>query len=666
MISKSRLQILANYCAAAAEAMGFTMMRTAYSTFVKETEDFSCQLMTPQGLTFASPVTTGATWYTGLDYGPVIAMIDDYRPGDVYAVNDPYSGFVATHTPDVHVWMPVFRDGRLVCFVGNHVHNTDMGGAVPASLSRTLTEVQQEGIRFPPIRIMRDGVLDERLVEMIELNVRSPVQNRGDLGAQLACLSTGERKVQEIIDRFGIDDFMAGSQQLLDYAESQARQIVQSIPDGRYEFSEFADEDSVDGVPCRINIAMTISGSDVDLDFTGSDPQVVSSLNMPTGGNVRHSLITVGLIYSLHTLRPDALLNAGTVRILTGTLPLGTIVNPVSPAAVGMRSLTSAVTQAAFFGLFSQAAPDRLPACPAGGSSLLNVRAVASDGRRIIASIGPVGGGAGGGPGADGQEGCGANSAFLKNTPVEINEAEVPIDIIRYGLVPDTGGAGRWRGGNAAVMEFRMRTPEAMVTARNRNRATLAAWGVLGGKAGANARFTRNPGSDTALELGNTDIVPCEPGDVIRSQGPAGGGYGHPFDRPVSEVLEDVESGFVSAEKARTAYGVAIREGRIDETETAALRADRAKIGGHFDYGPNRTAFEACWTRENYVAMTRIMEAVPINWRHFVKHRLFKAVSEDATTSTPQSILRAYGELQERFVDLPVIDDRQSDKRDAA
>ncbi|MFD2250891.1 N-methylhydantoinase B [Pseudochelatococcus lubricantis] len=656
MISNSRLQILANYCAAAAEAMGFTMMRTAYSTFVKETEDFSCQLMTPEGLTFASPITTGATWYTGLDYGPVIRMIDDYREGDVYAVNDPYSGFVATHTPDVHLWMPVFRDGQLVCFVGNHVHNTDMGGAVPASLSRTLTEVHQEGIRFPPVRIMRDGVLDERLLKIIDMNVRSPTQNRGDLDAQLACLVTGERKVHEIIDRFGTEEFMAGSQQLLAYAESQARQIIASIPDGEYVFSEFADEDSVDGVPCRINIRMTIAGDSVDLDYTGSDPQVVSSLNMPTGGNIRHSLITVGLIYSLHTLRPDALLNAGTVRILTGTLPLGTIVNPVAPAAVGMRSLISAVNQAAIFGLFSQAVPERMPACPAGGSSLLNVRAVASDGQRIIASIGPVGGGAGGGPTADGQEGCGANSAFLKNTPVEINEAEVPIHIIRYGVVPNTGGAGRWRGGNAAVMEFRMRTPEAMVTARNRNRASLAAWGVLGGKAGANARFTRNPGTDHAVELGNTDIVPCEPGDVIRSQGPGGGGYGHPFDRPVEAVLEDVESGFVSVNHARDAYGVIVVDGAVDMAATARLRGTRAAPEDHFDFGPNRSAFEAVWSRRNYDAMTEIMSLVPINWRHFVKHRLFRAAETLDTSLSPESIRETYAKLQASFNELPSID----------
>src|SRR5690606_22386882 len=188
-----------------------------------------------------------------------------------------------------------------------------------------------------------------------------------------------------------------------------------------------------------------------------------------------------------------------------------------------MRSLMAAVIQACTFGVFSQALPDRLPACPAGGSTLLNVKTSTRDGRQILASIGPCGGGAGGGPVRDGVEACGANNAFLKNTPVEINEVEVPIEIIRYGLVPDTGGAGRLRGGNATTMEFRLLTPNAVVTARNRNRTTLAAWGVLGGRAGANSRFTKNPDTPHAVELANTDVVHCAPGDVIRLEGPAGG-----------------------------------------------------------------------------------------------------------------------------------------------
>ena len=200
--------------------MGYTLMRTAHSTFVKETEDFSCQVLSAEGLTVASPVTMGATWYTGLDYSRVIKRFD-YRDGDICVVSDPYSGFVATHAPDLHMWRPVFHEGRLICFVGNHIHNTDVGGAVPASLSRTLTEVHQEGLRIPPMRLMRDGRLNEDLMALIETNVRLPEQNHGDLLAQIACTEVGVRKMQEIIARFGPDGFRQGLDGLLDYAEAQ-------------------------------------------------------------------------------------------------------------------------------------------------------------------------------------------------------------------------------------------------------------------------------------------------------------------------------------------------------------------------------------------------------------------------------------------------------------
>jgi N-methylhydantoinase B len=659
-IDNIRLQVLANHCTAAAESMGYTIMRTAYSTFVKETEDFSAQLMTPDGKTFASPTSFGATWYTGLDYGNVIRMFDDYRPGDIFLTNDPYSGFVATHTPDMHLWRPVFRDNRLVCWLGSHVHNTDMGGAVPASLSRTLTEVHQEGVRMPPMLLMRDGAIDDKVLRILHANVRAPEQNYGDLNAQIAALNVGERKTQEIIDRFGVEDFMDGGQRLLNYAEQQTRALIREIPDGVYEFSEYADEDSVGGYPCRICITLRVKGDELELDFTGSDPQIASSLNVPTGGDGHHSVLTVGMIYVFHTLKPRNMLNYGTVRPCHAVLPEGTIVNPQAPAAVGMRSLTAAVIQACTFGVFSRALPDRLPACPAGGQTLLNVKTATRKGRAVLASIGPCGGGAGGGPEFDGVEGCGANSAFLKNTPVEINEAEVPIEIIRYGLVPDSGGAGRLRGGNAATMEFKLLAPNGVVTARNRNRSDMAAWGVLGGKAAANSRFIRNPDTPKAQELRNTDLIACAPGDVIRLQGPAGGGYGDPFERPVERVLDDVECGFVSIERAREAYGVVIApDMTVDGKATLALRGrgERARAE-HFDYGPGRSRFESVWTRERYGALTGILARVPVHWRHFVKHAVF---AELAGCVAPQDggaadVVRIFAGLVQQFEELRPTD----------
>lgn len=629
-LNKASLQIFANYCVAAAESMAHTLMRTAHSAFVKETEDFSCTIMTPQGLTFASPKTLGATWYPGLDFSGVIELIDGYEPGDIGMTNDAYSGFVATHSPDIMMWKPVFYEGEVICFVGGHLHNTDMGGAVPASLSRTLTEIHQEGIRFPPTKIVRRGELNAELMRLMEINVRSPEQNRGDLQAQIAMLMTGERRILEIVERFGLPAFREGMQSMLDYSELQARAIVASMPDGEYSFSEYADEDSQNGKPLRVAITLRIKGEELEFDFSGSDPQLNSSLNMPTGGKERHVLALVGLNYILYSLNPDILLNAGMLRVARCILPEGSVVNPLPPAAVGMRSLTCKVVQYATLGLFSQIVPDRLPASPAGGMSIVNVKTTDAQGKTIIAAIGPVGGGAGGDPSGDGVDASGAIVAFLRNTPVEINEIEVPIRITRYGMVPDSAGAGRHRGGLGTSMEFQVFAPNTVVTARNRDRSRFASWGVLGGKAGSVSRFTRNPGTDHAEDLGVQDLVQCQPGDVIRLDGCGGGGYGSPFERAPERVLHDVRCGYVCAENARLQYGVAIVDGELDLAATRELRAQavvrepaRPK---HFDHGEGRDAFEAVWTEERYAVLNRRLLQVSPIWRHFLKLKVFDAM----------------------------------------
>lgn len=632
---RADIQIFANYCIAAAESMAFSLIRTAHSTFVKETEDFSCTLMTPNGLTFATPKTLGATWYPGLDFGPAIRLVEEYEPGDVCMTNDPYSGFVATHTPDVAMWKPVFHEGKLICFVGGHIHNTDMGGAVPASLSRSLTEVQQEGIRFPPSKILRRGKLDAQLLALMMTNVRAPEQNRGDLQAQLASLATGERKVLEIVERFGVEYFSEGIEALLDYSEAQARSVVQTLQNGSFFFADYADEDSVGGEPMRIALNLTVRDGALELDFSGSDPQLTSSLNVPTGGHERHVLILVGLNYVLYSLNPSMLLNAGMLRVARCILPKGSVLNPEHPAAVGMRSLTCMVLQHAILGAFAQAAPDRLPACPSTGLTILNVRTMDSTGGTVMASIGPIGGGAGASSSGDGSDACGAYQAFLRNTPVEINEAEVPIRIRRYGLVPGSAGPGRTRGGSATAMEFQVFTPNTMVTARNRNGSIFGAWGLLGGKSGARSVFLKNPGLANEEDLGNTDLVSCDPGDIILCQGGGGGGYGDPLARDESLVLRDVRQGLISAEQARSEYGVAVRDGLVDSGETARLRErDRGPaLTKFFDFGPRRDAHESIWTRERYDALSRRLSTVPVSWRFFLKHKVFERLEDSVSAA---------------------------------
>ncbi|QDQ88776.1 hydantoinase B/oxoprolinase family protein [Alcaligenaceae bacterium SJ-26] len=660
---KRNIQILANYCCAAADAMAYTLMRTAHSAFVKETEDFSCTILTEDGLAFASPRSFGAPWYSGIDYAPVLDMIDSYEPGDICITNDSYSGNVATHSPDLHIWKPVFHGGRIVCFVVGHIHNTDVGGAVPASLSRALTEIVQEGVRIPPLKIVRAGVLNQDVIDILLLNVRAPAQNWGDFNAQIASVNIGERKIHEIIDRFGVDAFREGARAILDYAHQQACSVIREIPDGEYFFADYADEDGDSDHPCRVALTLRIQGDVLVLDYTGSDPQLASSLNMPTGGRERHPLAMVGLTYVLYTLHPGLLLNAGTLRVARAILPRGSVVNCEAPAAVGMRSLTCMLTQIVTFGAFSQALPEKIPASAPGGNAIMNIKTHDRHNLPIMASIGPVGGGGGGTPFNDGPDGMGGSSAFLKNTPIEINEAEVPIHFLRYGIEPDTGGAGKYRGGMATVMAFRVSAPGTVVTARNRNRSRFHSWGVLGGRHGALSRFQKNPDTSRHVELGNTDVVACEPGDVIRVIGPGAGGYGNPLERDPQRVLRDVQCGFVSPAQARLQYGVVINaQGELDLAATDALRASMAVDvpDGHFDFGAARTAYEQVWTRARYARLTDFLAGVPILWRHYLKHRIFDAMAagEHAGGDMDMQMDAVLADIRQRFPALtPVAQD---------
>lgn len=652
MFDKMTLQVLANHARAAAENMAHTLHRTAHSAFVKETQDFTVMLMDRAGDTFAVPMELGATWYPGLTYGRAIDMVEEeYRPGDVAFTNDPYSGHVATHAPDTHLWKPVFADGEIVAWTGGHIHNTDMGGAVPASLSRSLTEIHQEGLRFPPMKLVREGVFDEQIMKIMSTNVRKPALNIGDIKALVGALGTGERKVHAMIERFGKQGFVQGVAALMDQAEAQARSVLAEIPDGQYVFADYADEDSDEANPCRLKLTLTIRGDEAVLDFTGSDPQLASSLNVPSGGDPRHTMLLVGVYYVLYTLNPRILLNTGLTRPFTCITPEGTVLNPVAPAAVGMRSLTCARLRSVIFGAFAQAIPERMPAAPAGNNCIVNVMTRDERSQKtVIAAVNPVVGGGGGMPHRDGTNGSGADAAYLKNTPIEITETEVPVEFVKYGLARDTGGAGRWRGGLATEMAFRVFTPDSRITARNRDRSFFRPWGTGGGRAAGLADMVVNPGTPDERRMGSKDTAILQPGDVLEVRSAGGGGRGNPAEREPWRVARDVARGYVSPAAAARDYGVILKEGEVDEEATAKARAAMPTPSeAFFHYGPEREGYEARWTAEAYDRLTEILAALPIHWRFFTKTEIFRRIEG----SGAEAVEAAFEATCARFPELP-------------
>ncbi len=293
-------------------------------------------------------------------------------------------------------------------------------------------------------------------------------------------------------------------------------------------------------------------------------------------------------------------------------------------------TLTTLRLQTVILGAFAKALPGRLPAACGDGGPLLNVRTTDNrTGRKLMANLNPISGGGGGTSFRDGTEGSGANFGFLKNTPVEISEAEVPVTILGYGLACNSGGAGKYRGGLGTEMEFQVHAPHTFVTARNGDRSNFAPWGLEGGRAGKTSAFLLNRGTDKEINLGNTDIFSAGPGDRIYLKSAGAGGWGSPWQRDPGKVQADVDRGFISIDAAEAEYGVILRDGRIDANATATRRVSMRAGEAACFYGFNqfRIDYEKTWTREAYTELVRILRSLPVHWRFFVKHKLFEAIN---------------------------------------
>jgi N-methylhydantoinase B len=628
------VEILRNYLQGAVEEMAYVVERTAYTTFVKETADFTCGLLNPSGEFFAYPVELGVASFGGISYAETLEAVGPLEPGDVVITNDPYgSAAAATHLPDIHLVKPIFWDNRLVAYGAGFLHSSDVGGMVPASITPRASEIFQEGLRVPPKKLFKRGEVNRDLLDVILANCRIPEQNWGDLQALVAGLTTGERRMHELIRRFGPDTVDKAMDDLIDYATRKVEALIRRMPAGRYEFSDYIEDDVVTTIPIRLKVALTIADGEIHLDFTGSDIQVSSALNVPTAGKV-HPFMSVALVNYFATLDRTLPLNAGVLRRVRMTLPEGSVVNPKFPAACGVRYATVLRIYDAVLGALARAVPEDIPAASGGQGCMVALSLPDPEaGRRHVTVIEPMIGGGGGRPARDGVDGCDASLGFLKTTPAETLETEVPIVVRRFHLIPDSAGPGRFRGGFGVRLDFQVFQPEGLVTARGMERLRFSPWGVAGGSAGSTGSVMLNPGTAAERAIPKIDVLALEPGDVLSVRTPGGGGHGNRFTRPPSHVLTDVLSGLVSRERARDAYGVVIDGDRVDEAATASLRgthADRVTTGSGtgavFDFGPARREHEQRWPSELQDAFIAMLMSLPAPYRAYVRRTLYGRV----------------------------------------
>jgi len=594
------IEVLKNRFQAIVDEMGFVILKTGYTVFVKETGDFGAALVSPQGEVFAVPLAIGVASMVGRPMQDTIAFVGEPEEGDVFIANDPETTKgLSTHLNDLFVWKPVFHEGRVVCYALTFIHASDVGGRVPGSIAPSSREIFEEGLILPPTRLVHRGEHQREVVEILKANSRVPEQNWGDIRALVAAVNVAEERVRNLIRKYGSETFERGVEAVLDYAEVQARTLIEQIPDGDYTFADYMEGAVGDDEPILIKLTLRVRGSNLVLDFTGTDPQVQSAFNLPSHSQRGHWCLVRGLVdYFRSTIR-DITHNSGLVRPVEVVAPRGSLLNPYPPAAVGVRAATILRVYDVTMAALAQAVSDRIPAAGSGQASILLVTVPGlRGGQTRMSVVQPLVGGSGARPFKDGVDGADTASGYLRNVPAEAIENEIPILIRQYGLRPDSGGPGAYRGGTGIALEFEVLSPKAIVTARGLERYRFAPWGLFSGWPGATGRTTLNPGTPGERDLGRLDVLELQRGDVLRLETQGGGGYGLPSTRDLVRVLSDFRRGLVSIEQARSAYGVVITNGEIDQGQTERLRDALARRAGPveiFGVGDARKAYEARW-----------------------------------------------------------------------
>ena len=632
------LEILGTKVTAIAEEMGFTLQRTGRTLYVKETADFGTALVALDGKIFAYPRAIGVSGFIDVDCSASIEAVGTLAPGDVIITNHPYASMgLSTHTPDVHLIRPYFHAGTLVAYGWTFVHSSDVGGRVPSSISPRSAEIFEEGLMIPPVKLMQEGVFNDAVLQIFRANTRTPDENVGDLKAQLAALTVGERRVADLVARHGPETFLACQTDLRAYSRAKARAVFRTIPDGAYSFTDYLDDDLVTPFPVRIKVTLRVHDGQVTLDFTGTDLQVLSAYNIPTLGT-RHPWLSLRLVALVLTLDPSVPLNCGLFDDIAIAAPQGTLLNPRYPAATGVRHASAIRVNDALNGALAAALPQVMTACN-GGVVIPVVLAEedAETGARNVIVVEPMIGGMGARYGADGVDGRDSSIANLANNPLETVEIGAATVIMEYALRRDSGGPGRWRGGVGTVITFTVTKAGSTVLGRGMERFGFQPWGLLGGHPGAKARTLLNPGTPNEQDLGKIDMVPMRPGDVLSIMTPGAGGYGDPLERDPALVLRDVARGLVSPGQAREAYGVVLDADGVDVPATEQLRQTIAngKAPALYAFDPNRAAWETVFDDATMTALTRAMLAQPIGLQSTARNRFFRQILGALADQTP-------------------------------
>lgn len=548
-----QLEVIRNALVAAAEEMGVTIWRTSRSSVVRDLLDYSTCMFDAEGLSVAQatciPVHLNSMSSCLTDILEKHIPLSEWREGDIIITNDPYAG--GQHLNDVLTFKPTFVDGELVGIAGVLVHHLDVGGGAPGSYYAGAMEIYQEGFRIPPMKLDEGGRRNRQVIELFLRNSREPANVGGDFASQLAALDIGVAGLTRIARRYGPARLREACRGIRAQSEAAMREAIRAVPDGIYAFEDFVDDDGIDReTKLRIAVRLTVAGDRIELDFAGSSPQAAGPVNCTL--NMTQSGVFCGVLMAIGSEIPA---NAGCYVPVKISAPEGLCVTARSPAPVANRMATGHRIVSTVLGAFAQALPGRIPAAYYGVSYAYATNLFNADGTRQV-YFDLTCGGWGAHPSEDGANGFSCGLHNIANAPVEMLENTYPVTFVRYSLAPDSGGAGRLRGGCGLDRAFRVDAPDGTF-AGNFDRFKVQPYGLDGGAPGRGGKVSLKRAGDAEAQALPSKVASLKigKGDVIWLTTSGGGGYGDPGQRDAEAVRADVENGYVSRAAARRDYG---------------------------------------------------------------------------------------------------------------
>lgn len=562
-----KFEVMRNAFASAADEMAAALRKAAYSTNIKTRGDFSCALFDSQLRVIAQSFSQPIHLASMSRFVPAAIRqygIERLEPGDGIVMNHPHHG--AMHLNDVAVIVPFFHEGQHRGYAATVAHHVDIGGMAPGGLSIS-RDLYQEGIIIPSTRLIRNGQIVDEIFSLITANIRSPRQMGGDFRAQVAAALLGQRRIADIIGRFGVETVERFSEELIEYTRSWTKAEIAKLPAGEYHAEGYLDDDGVTGQPIKLVVQATVKGGKVIFDLTGSDPQRPSPMN----ANLTYSYSALSYVVKC-LVNPDLPVNAGFYSQIEVNAPLGTVVNSVAPSGVIGGAEVSIRVCDLGFRAFADALPDRIPACGKSAMCQMGCGGIDPGSGDYYTFYESLAGGYGGRPNKNGMDAVQAHFQNTENSAIEEIESHYPIRILRYELETDSEGAGKYRGGLGVRRDWQFLNHEVTLTVFT-NGTRFAPWGLNHGEDGGKARIILNP-DDEKRELPSKATLVFPANSIVSYRTPGGGGHGPVLERELEGVLRDVRDGKISPQRARDVYAVVMAaDGRtIDQEATLSLR----------------------------------------------------------------------------------------------